>query len=122
MYYQYNRGINNMDIMSCSNYNFCPESIDKSYENLEMMYPDTYKIIYPMVCSACNMIKGPITMEIIISITNDIYTKLGNNIEMDMNFTPDCRRPNNLLTDFISVLLIRELLDRRPNRFDGAGF
>lgn len=117
MYDQYNRYFDNMNMANCSNYNMCND-------NLEMMYPDTYKIIYPMVCSACNMIKGPVTMETIIYITNDIYAKLGNNIEMDMNFVPDCncRRPNNLLTDFISVLLIRELLDRRPNRFNGAGF
>ena len=45
-------------------------------EDLEAMYPDTYRIIYPMVCAACDMVQRPVTREIVVKITNDIYNRL----------------------------------------------
>lgn len=112
MYYS---DYNEMDMMNYPDYNIYNRGGNECNEDLEMMYPNTYKTIYPVVCTACDMIHTPITRDLIMIMTNDIYSIVENELNIDTNET-GCRRPNNLLTDFISVLLIRELLNRRSNR------
>ena len=85
-------------------------------EDLEAMYPDTYRIIYPMVCAACDMVQRPVTREIVVKITNDIDNRLGMDGRLDFQFGEESRIRNRFLNDLINILLIRELIDRRPGR------
>ncbi len=47
--------------------------------DIENMYPEIYKIIYPMIQKACMQNNRPITEEVLDQMTSDIY----NNIEAD---------------------------------------
>ena len=108
-------------------------------DDVEKLYPDVYKIIYPMVNKACNQHRGKITDDVVSRISNEIYSNLEiNEVENDVRIenrnaqaTKNTRlessktenetrqrRPNNLLRDLVRILVIRELLGggRRPNR------
>lgn len=97
-------------------------------DDLETMYPDTYKIIFPMVVSSCSMvsINTPITESMVDEMTDDIYDRAvaDSRISIDINIEVENReednsrqrrprRRNRFLRDFIRVLLLRELLRRR---------
>lgn len=108
--------------------------------DLESLYPEIYKIIYPMVQKACLQITGQIDASLLDNLTNDIYNNLEGenvvnlniNIENTKNESTDSnnssntrnssskqetRQINNPIRDLIKILLIRELLRRqRQNR------
>lgn len=116
MYYQDYKNIENTltyPNMSMEKYKPQDCCMEQCSENLENMYPDTYRIIYPMVCSACDMIQGPITREIVIKITGDIYNRLEIDGRLNLYFEEN-RARNKFLNDLINILLIRELIGRRP--------
>ena len=118
-----------------SNYYNNQPQINRSVD-LESLYPESYKIIYPMVQKACSQISGLIDEDLLDNITNDIYNNLEGeniinlniNIENTKNETTDSnnssntrssssKQINNPIRDLIKILLIRELLRRpRPNR------
>ncbi|MGN1327066.1 MAG: hypothetical protein ACI4VQ_03140 [Clostridia bacterium] len=103
-------------------------------DSLERMYPDTYRVIYPMVVSACNGVTMPVTEDMLDAMTDDIYDRaeMDDRINVDINITIDnrqdsnadesrqemgMRRPrrrNRFLRDLIRILLLRELIGRRP--------
>lgn len=103
--------------------------------SLERMYPDTYRIVYPMVVSACNMVNMPITEEMLDRMTDDIYDRaiadsrinIDINIEIESREDNDSRqlsdesrqrrprRRNRFFRDLIRILLLRELLGRRTS-------
>ena len=108
-------------------------------DDLERMYPDTYRIVYPMVVSACNMVTMPVTEEMVDRMTDDIYDRAANDsrISIDIDIGIESREDNNdrqisdvskqrrprrrnrFFRDLIRILLLRELLGRRqrfPNR------
>lgn len=103
----------------------------------EGLYPEVYKIVYPMVCKACNQYNGEITEEFVERLTNEVYTNLeleqeirgeaGKSIVKSNSSTTknDMRKEenrqisrNNTLRDLIKILIIRELLGmtNRPGR------
>lgn len=102
---------------------------------LERMYPDTYRIVYPMVVSACNMVNMPITEEMLDRMTDDIYDRaiadsrinIDINIEIESREDNDSRqlsdesrqrrprRRNRFFRDLIRILLLRELLGRKTS-------
>lgn len=119
----------------CMNY----QNMYQTSDDLERMYPDTYRIVYPMVVSACNMVTMPVTEEMIDRMTDDIYDRAANDsrINIDINIEIESReesndrqisdesrqrrprRRNRFFRDLIRILLLRELLGRRrrfPNR------
>jgi len=119
--------INNMGMNPMWNMNMMTNDPD-----LEHLYPETYKIIYPMVCSACDKMQFPgtnITNEVITRMTDDIYDRVESDGRINVEATVEVResdketrqrRPRNrFLRDFIRVLLLRELFRRRrfPGRF-----
>lgn len=100
--------------------------------DLEAMYPDSYRVIYPMVVSVCNTVTMPVTEDMIDRITDDIYDRAVSDvrISVDINVEVESRedgedrqmmnrprrprpRRNRFLRDFIRVLLLRELLGRQ---------
>lgn len=53
--------------------------------NVDNMYPEIYKIIYPMVCKACMSINENITEDLVSRITNEIYINVENIEETNEN-------------------------------------
>jgi len=103
--------------------------------NLDMYYPDIYKIVYPMVCKICNQnMNREITEDMIDSMTDEIYRNVedvGTELSVQSNKTQlkngdvknpnakeseirETRQRNFLLRDLIRILILREL--SRPNR------
>lgn len=128
--------------MNCPNMGMTPFSnmasnpMWQDSSDLERMYPDSYRVIYPMVVSACASVTMPVTEDMISRMTDDIYDRavadgrisIDINVEVEtrddrddkddrqmMNRPPRRPRPrrNRFLNDFIRVLLLRELLERR---------
>lgn len=131
-YDDYMRSVLGYSNMNCSN--MCMNSqmpyqnMCQSDDDLERMYPDTYRVVHPMVVSACNMvnINMPITESMIDNMTNDIYDraeadgriKIDIDIEVQNRESEDSRqmrprRRNRFFRDLIRILLLRELLRRR---------
>ena len=115
-------------------------------EDLEEYYPEIYRIVYPMVCRACDKNTQPVTRQLIESMTNEIYMSIEGNqeVNLNINLTNDVRSSNKtdsskkqeakvenrsggetrqlgtnnfMLNDLIRILLIRELLRRRRQNF-----
>lgn len=117
-----------------------PESIyemprSNSYENidLEALYPDIYIMIQPMVQKVCMRATGVINEEMIASMTEEVYNamaedtreskevrKSGNEVKtnnsQNVRKIEETRQNNYLLRDLIRILIIKELLRRRPGR------
>ena len=124
-----------------ANYNYSSNMYQygRNYEddNLENMYPDIYRKIYPMIYKVCSNNSKPITEELISNLTDEIYFSIeGNeeaNVKQNQNLkngdvinprakqvtsenykkVEETRQSNFLLRDLIRILLIRELLGRR---------
>ena len=104
-------------------------------DDLERMYPEVYRVVYPMVCRACDNVTMPVTEAMLDSMTDDIYDRVeadgrinievtveaefrdNNSSESRQMSRPRPRRRNRFLRDLIRILLIRELLGRRRPRF-----
>ena len=108
-------------------------------DDLEHLYPEVYRVVYPMVCSTCDRIQMPatnITDEMVTRMTDDIYDRVESDprINIEVTVTTEVResdkrqnssetrqrRPRNrFLRDLIRILLLRKLFRRRrfPGRF-----
>lgn len=123
-------GFSNMNCPdTCINTPTPYQNMCQTSDDLERMFPDTYRIIQPMVVSSCNMINinTPITESMVDRMTDDIYDRAeaDSRISVDINIGVENRESENsrqisrmphrnrFLRDFIRVLLLRELLRRR---------
>ncbi len=106
-----------------------------SDDDLERMFPEVYRVVYPMVCFACDNIRAPVTEEMVDMMTDDIYDRVEAdgriNVEISFEFRSSesnnknvretrqrrPRRRNRFLRDLIRILLLRELLRRRRRPF-----
>lgn len=102
-------------------------NMDTNLDDLERMYPETYRVVYPMICSACDNVRTPVTEEMVDMMTDDIYDRAEAdgriNIELTVEVRNDedsqenrqriPRRRNRFFRDLIRILLLRELLGRR---------
>ena len=73
-------------------YNFMPTMERNNItQNLEDLYPEIYKVLYPMVKKVCNHISRPIDENLIEEMTEDIYSHLeaGNIINVNINVDND---------------------------------
>ncbi len=125
-------------------YNITEKNLYNNYE-IEKMYPEVYKTIYPKVCNVCKRnINLEITEKNLEDMVNDVYNSLeqeenisfyinienrnksqiGNNSRNNLNSNRSItkkieesqdRQRNNALLDIIKILILRELLDR-PGR------
>ena len=100
---------------------------------LERMYPDSYRVVYPMVVSTCRNVSMPVTEDMIDRMTDDIYDRavadgrinVDISVELEtredskeedrqmINRPPRRRRRNRFFRDLIRILLLRELIGRR---------
>lgn len=44
--------------------------------SVEDMYPEIYRIIYPMICKACMAVNENVTEDLVSRITNEVYTNV----------------------------------------------
>ena len=137
-YDDYMRNVLGYSNMNCPNMYMNYPTSHQTSDHLERMYPDTYRVVYPMVVSACDMVTSPVTEEMLDQMTDDIYDRAeaDGRIHIDINVEMESRednhsrqisaesrqrrpRPRNrFFRDLIRILLLRELLGRRP-RFPG---
>lgn len=104
-------------------------NMETSVDDLERMYPEVYRVVYPMVCFACDNVRMPITEEMVDMMTDDIYDRVEAdgriNVEVSVEVRSNesnseetrqrrPRRRNRFLRDLIRILLLRELIRRRP--------
>lgn len=54
---------------------------------LEECYPEIYKIVYPMVTTACRNNTSPVTRDLIDNMTDEIYSAVEGNTEIGINIT-----------------------------------
>ncbi len=66
-------------------------------EELEACYPEIYKVVYPMVCKACNTNTRPVTSALIDELTNEIYVSIesDNEINVNINLTNEIGNTTN---------------------------
>ena len=128
--------------MNCQNMCITPYSNMSSNQmmwqdsscDLERMYPDSYRVVYPMVVSTCRNVSMPVTEDMIDRMTDDIYDRavadgrinVDISVELEtredskeedrqmINRPPRRRRRNRFFRDLIRILLLRELIGRRP--------
>lgn len=91
-------------------------------QELENCYPDTYRIVYPMVQRVCSQNTRPITRELIDSMTDEVYFAVEDKEmlenrdkkdEKEIKSTEDRQIARNQgLNDLIRILILRELLGR----------
>lgn len=106
-------------------------------DDLERMYPDVYRVIYPIVCFTCDNITVPVTSSMVDVMTNEIYDKVEADGRININIVFDIdtrdnelnenelienndrrpRRRNRFLRDLIRIIFLRELIDRRPKHY-----
>ena len=102
MYKEYMQNLLGMQINSC---NCLPQDSYMAVNNTEQlknMYPEIYKIIYPMVKKACLQPTYPITEESLNVMTEEVYSNIGTD--------------SGSLEDLIKILLIRELINKPEQR------
>ena len=131
---------NNIYTNSYDNYYYDMDYLDNRNSNattevIESMYPDIYRIVYPMVSRICAQnSQREITRELVDSMTEEIYLNvepeerqstistarqiLKNGDERTPNAKEtevrnETRQRNFLLRDLIRILILRELLRRR---------
>lgn len=111
------------------NYMYQGFSFMNAVTALEDLYPEIYKIIYPMVQKACSQNTHPINDDVLDEITNDIYSNIEADNIINLNINIDNNRNENKsisnsknvdsenkdkrhfnpVRDLIKILLIREL-------------
>lgn len=113
--------------------------MEMSEEEIERLYPEIYRMAYPMVCKACTQYRGEINDDLVSRLTDEVYSNLeieqvGENEnsnrevrnsqatrvnsssrveEVKKQSETRQRTTNNTLRDLIRILIIRELLRRR---------
>ena len=135
-YDDYMRSVLGYPSMNCPNMGMNMQTtyqdMNQACDDLERMYPDTYRIVYPMVVSACDMVTMPVTEEMVDRMTDNIYDRAASDsrISIDINIGLESRedsndrqfsnqsmqrrpRRNRFFRDLIRILLLRELLRRR---------
>lgn len=106
-------------------------------DGLEDLYPDIYRIINPVVEDVCSKNRNKqITEELVRTMTDEVYNNVEGNSNLQVNVqvrtelkngdvrnpnaklkeepTSETRQRNFLLNDLIRILILRNLLRRRP--------
>ena len=69
----------NMNQMNMNYMNMLPEMYETegyfmcNQSSVEDMYPEVYRIIYPMICKACMAVNENVTEDLVSRITNEVY-------------------------------------------------
>ena len=69
----------NMNQMNMNYMNMMPEMYENEgnfmcdQASVEDMYPEIYRIVYPMICKACMAVNENVTEDLVSRITNEVY-------------------------------------------------
>lgn len=63
----------------------CNMTNNEQNEVLEACYPEIYKVVYPMICKACDTNTRPVTPALIDELTNEIYVSIESDNEINVN-------------------------------------
>lgn len=101
----------------------CPDVM----HDLESMYPETYRIVFPCVMKECDMMDMQFGSmycpgkDKMMEIVDRIFARVEADVEITLRDQKDSKENRQLgfggrriLRDLITILLIRELLRRRP--------
>lgn len=107
--------------------------------SVDDMYPEIYRIVYPMICKACMAVNENVTEDLVSRITNEVYMNVehmeivqecrntsqtsvnsksikNDNVNSKLVNNPinearqETRQRNPLLNDLIRILVLRELI------------
>lgn len=70
--------MNNMNMYPNNQFYESENNFGDNQANIDNMYPEIYRIIYPMVCKACMNTNENITEDLVSRITNEIYINIEN--------------------------------------------
>lgn len=70
--------MNNMNMYPNNQFYEDENNFGYNQANVDNMYPEIYRIIYPMVCKACMNTNENITEDLVSRITNEIYINIEN--------------------------------------------
>ena len=100
--------------------------------NVEEFYPETYRTIYPIVKKVCTNILAPVTKEDFENMVTEVVNNKEirefldeDTINKEFNRSSGIKKEeenrggprNNLISDIVRILLIRELLNKKPCRW-----
>ena len=77
-------GYSGMPLENMNQMNMMPEMYETernsawNQTSIEDMYPEIYKIIYPMICKACMAVNENVTEDLVSRITNEVYINVEN--------------------------------------------
>lgn len=122
-------------------YELEPRNMEMQDTDVEDLYPEVYRLVYPMVCKACTQYRGEITEDLVSRLTDEVYSniEIENEVRGEEKQRQETRttstnktstssaksesniktsetrhsRQNNTLRDLIRILIIRELLRQR---------
>lgn len=140
----YNQIPNNIYTNTYDNYYYDSDYINNQNRNsqvevIETMYPEIYRIVYPMVCRVCMQnSQRELTMDLINNMVDEVFINIEPaerqnqtaNTQRPILKNGDVRNPNAkepevrgetrqqnyMLRDLIQILILRELLRRRNQR------
>lgn len=140
----YNQIPNNLYTTNYDDYYYDMSYLNNNRTNTELiesMYPEIYRIVYPMVCKVCNQNSNrEITRDLVDNMTEEIYVNVEAEDTRNVVSTvarpalkngdvrnPNAKEPegrgetrqrNFLLRDLIRILILRELLNKnnRPGQ------
>lgn len=117
---------NTYNVQDSMNY-YQPRNQNVNLQEVNRLYPEIYRMVYPMVQKACGQRSVSVLNEVQINeIVEEVYNaieprdEVSSEVENTRNGdvknprAKETRRPNNnyLLRDLIRILIIRELLRR----------
>ncbi len=103
----------------------CP-MMEMNQEQMESMYPQVYNIVYPHVKNQCDMYESQYgvmnnpSREQLYEMADNITDLVEQDVDAEVNKTEKQGERQlgfggrRLLRDFVAILLIRQLLRRRP--------
>lgn len=104
-------------------------TIEMNNPNVEELYPDIFKKLYPLVCNECSKNTMPITNEILEQMTDNVFNAIDVDLKIETNVKIDTRkdnsrqgedrqqrRRNNTLRDLIKILILNQILGGFPIR------
>ena len=114
------QNMNNMYIQNNSNnYNL---SNNNNREELENCYPEIYKIVYPMVSQRCSTMSQPVTRETVENMTDEIYSAIEVNSEINLNINLQNKTTGNRQENKVSTSNILKSEDKNEKRGEDRQF
>lgn len=104
------------NIYSNNDYYIMPMSNMQINNNeLEELYPEIYKRVYPLVCNECNNIVMPLKREVLEQMTENVYKSIEIDLKIETkNVSKQEDRQvsanNNFLRDLIRILILQQII------------